>query len=45
MPEFHSAPYLHLPTITHKSALIVSSAFYFRVGGNDRSKLVDYHTG
>jgi hypothetical protein len=30
MPEFRSEPYLYLPTVTHKSALV---AFHFRVAG------------
>ena len=31
MPEFHAEPYIYLPAVTHKSALIAWGAFYFRV--------------
>jgi hypothetical protein len=41
MPEFHSEPYLYLPTVTHKSALVAWGAFYFRVTGRGTWKLVD----
>jgi hypothetical protein len=41
MPEFHAEPYIYLPTVTHKSALIAWGAFYFRVTSRDRFKLVD----
>jgi len=41
MPEFHSEPYLYLPTVTHKSALVAWGAFYFRVTGRGVWKLVD----
>src|SRR5258708_29754918 len=33
MPEFRSEPYLYLPTVTHKSALVAWGAFHFRVTG------------
>ncbi len=41
MPEFHAEPYIYLPTVTHKSALVAWGAFYFRVTAQGRSKLVD----
>ena len=41
MPEFHAEPYIYLPTVTHKSALIAWGAFYFRVTSRDGFKLVD----
>ena len=41
MPEFHAEPYIYLPTVTHKSALIAWGAFYFRVTSRGRLKLVD----
>ncbi|MBW8861084.1 MAG: metallophosphoesterase [Acidobacteria bacterium] len=41
MPEFHAEPYIYLPTVTHKSALIAWGAFYFRVTARGKSKLVD----
>ena len=41
MPEFHSEPYLYLPTVTHKSALVAWGAFYFRVTGRGTWKLID----
>src|SRR6185295_8250577 len=41
MPEFHSEPYLYLPTVTHKSALVAWGAFYFRVTSRGAWKLVD----
>jgi tartrate-resistant acid phosphatase type 5 len=41
MPEFHSEPYLYLPTVTHKSALVAWGAFYFRVTGRGSWKLID----
>ena len=41
MPEFHAEPYIYLPAITHKSALIAWGAFYFRVTSRGASKLVD----
>ena len=41
MPEFHAEPYLYLPTVTHKSALIAWGAFYFRVTSKGSWKLVD----
>src|SRR5688572_17946255 len=41
MPEFHAEPYIYLPAVTHKSALIAWGAFYFRVTSRDRFKLVD----
>jgi hypothetical protein len=41
MPEFHAEPYIYLPAVTHKSALIAWGAFYFRVTSRGASKLVD----
>src|SRR5207244_12951648 len=41
MPEFHAEPYIYLPTVTHKSALIAWGAFYFRVTSKGAWKLVD----
>ena len=41
MPEFHAEPYIYLPAVTHKSALIAWGAFYFRVTRQGPSKLVD----
>jgi hypothetical protein len=41
MPEFHSEPYVYLPAVTHKSALIAWGAFYFRVNSKGTWKLVD----
>ena len=43
MPEFHAEPYLYLPTITHRSALIAWGAFYFRVTSRGASKLIEDH--
>jgi tartrate-resistant acid phosphatase type 5 len=41
MPEFHAEPYIYLPTVTHKSALVAWGAFYFRVTAKGAWKLVD----
>jgi tartrate-resistant acid phosphatase type 5 len=41
VPEFHAEPYIYIPTVTHKSALIAWGAFYFRVTSRGKSKLVD----
>ena len=41
MPEFHSEPYIYLPAVTHKSALVAWGAFYFRVTSRGTWKLVD----
>ena len=41
MPEFHAEPYIYLPAVTHKSALVAWGAFYFRVTDSGISKLVD----
>lgn len=41
MPEFHSEPYLYLPTVTHKSVLVAWGAFYFRTTTHGLTKLVD----
>ena len=40
MPEFHAEPYLYLPAISHKSALVAWGAFYFKVKSNGGMKLV-----
>jgi tartrate-resistant acid phosphatase type 5 len=41
MPEFHSEPYLYLPAVSHKSALIAWGAFYFRTNSTGKWKIVD----
>jgi tartrate-resistant acid phosphatase type 5 len=41
MPEFHSEPYIYLPSVTHKSVLVAWGAFYFRTTTHGLSKLVD----
>ncbi|HUQ87244.1 MAG TPA: metallophosphoesterase [Vicinamibacterales bacterium] len=41
MPEFHSEPYLYLPAVSHKSALIAWGAFYFRTNSKGKWKIVD----
>jgi hypothetical protein len=41
VPEFHAEPYIYLPAVTHKSALIAWGAFYFRVTSRGSWKLVD----
>ena len=41
MPEFHAEPYVYLPALTHKSALVAWGAFYFRVTPKGRWKLID----
>ena len=41
MPEYHAEPYIYLPAVTHKSALIAWGAFYFRVTSRGAAKLVD----
>ena len=41
MPEFHSEPYIYLPSVTHKSVLIAWGAFYFRTTTRGLAKLVD----
>lgn len=43
MPDFYAEPYLHLASLSHKSALISWGAFYFRLkgGSTDGAKLVD----
>ena len=40
MPEFHAEPYIYLPAISHKSALVAWGAFYFRVKTDGGMKLV-----
>jgi tartrate-resistant acid phosphatase type 5 len=41
MPEFHAEPYVYLPSVSHKSALIAWGAFYFRTSTRGKSKIVD----
>jgi tartrate-resistant acid phosphatase type 5 len=41
MPEFHSEPYVYLPSVSHKSALIAWGAFYFRTSTRGKWKIVD----
>ena len=41
MPEFHSEPYIYLPAVSHKSALIAWGAFYFRTNSRGNWKIVD----
>ena len=41
MPEFHAEPYVYLPAVSHKSALVAWGAFYFRTTSRGKQKLVD----
>src|SRR5918992_6010400 len=41
MPEFHAEPYIYLPAVTHKSALIAWGAFYFRTTSRGTWKIID----
>ena len=41
MPEFHSEPYIYLPAVSHKSALIAWGAFYFRTNSKGHWKIID----
>jgi tartrate-resistant acid phosphatase type 5 len=41
MPEFHAEPYIYLPAVSHKSALIAWGAFYFRTSSRGKWKIVD----
>jgi tartrate-resistant acid phosphatase type 5 len=41
MPEFHAEPFIYLPALTHKSALVAWGAFYFRVTPKGKWKLID----
>src|SRR6266850_698253 len=41
MPEFHAEPYIYLPSISHKSALVAWGAFYFRTSSRGKWKIVD----
>jgi len=41
MPEFHAEPYVYLPAVSHKSALIAWGAFYFRTNTRGKWKIVD----
>ncbi len=41
MPEFHAEPYIYLPAVTHKSALVAWGAFYFRTTTSGKWKIID----
>jgi hypothetical protein len=41
MPEYHAEPYLYLPALSHKSALVAWGAFYFRTNTRGKWKIVD----
>ena len=41
MPEYHAEPYIYLPSISHKSALVAWGAFYFRTNSRGNWKIVD----
>jgi tartrate-resistant acid phosphatase type 5 len=41
MPEYHAEPYIYLPSVSHKSALIAWGAFYFRTSSRGKWKIVD----
>jgi tartrate-resistant acid phosphatase type 5 len=41
MPEFHAEPYVYLPSVSHKSALVAWGAFYFRVTSRGTWKIID----
>jgi tartrate-resistant acid phosphatase type 5 len=41
MPEYHAEPYIYLPSLSHKSALIAWGAFYFRTNSRGKWKIVD----
>jgi tartrate-resistant acid phosphatase type 5 len=43
MPEFHAEPYVYLPSVSHKSALVAWGAFYFRTNTRGKWKIVDDH--
>jgi len=43
MPEFHAEPYVYLPAVTHKTALVAWGAFYFRTTSLGGAKLVNDH--
>ena len=43
MPEFHAEPYLHLASLSHRSALVTWGAFYFKTRTHKQWKLVDDH--
>jgi hypothetical protein len=43
MPEFHAEPYIYLPSVSHKSALVAWGAFYFRTTTSGKWKIVDDH--
>src|SRR5688500_20219326 len=43
MPEFHAEPYVYLPSVSHKSALVAWGAFYFRTTTRGKWKIVDDH--
>ena len=41
MPEYHAEPYVYLPSVSHKSALVAWGAFYFRTNRQGKWKIVD----
>jgi predicted phosphodiesterase len=41
MPEFHAEPYIYLPSVSHRSALVAWGAFYFRTTTRSHWKIVD----
>jgi hypothetical protein len=41
MPEFHAEPYVYVPGLSHKGALIAWGGFYFKVRTDGTAKLVD----
>jgi hypothetical protein len=43
MPEFHAEPYIYLPAVTHKSALVAWGAFYFRTTSRGKWKIISDH--
>jgi hypothetical protein len=43
MPEFHAEPYIYLPSVSHRSALVAWGAFYFRTSSSGKWKIVDDH--
>ena len=43
MPEFHAEPYLHLASLSHRSALITWGAFYFKTRTHKQWKIVEDH--
>ena len=41
MPEFHAEPYVYLPSVSHKTALVAWGAFYFRTNTKGNWKIID----